>query len=90
MTVLWMKFFEWYYALLHSIPFLSLLINIAITDMTIEIKHWWIAVLVLCPAYMLFNLTGGFVYGTGTCYGIENWFQYPGITLVLFVVGAFV
>jgi len=44
--------------MMHIIPFLMTVINLAITDMNLNIDHWWIVSLVLFPGYALFNYMG--------------------------------
>lgn len=56
-------FMYWYQALLHAIPWISTVINLAITDMALNKSHWWIAVVALCPGYMLTNLWGSMTMG---------------------------
>merc|ERR1711998_707969 len=53
-----MEFMRWYQALLHLIPWVSTVINLAITDMALCKDHWWIAVVTMCPFYSIFNLWG--------------------------------
>jgi len=56
-------FLKWYQGLLHFIPLVSTVINLGITDMTLNKRHWWIAVLTLCPGYMIANLWGSMTLG---------------------------
>jgi len=70
-----------YQSPLHSIPWVSTVVNLAITDMTLNKRHWWIAVLTLCPGYMIANIWGSLSLGQrqadgkstiyGTIYGVE-------------------
>jgi len=54
---------KWYQGLLHFIPLVSTVINLAITDMTLNKRHWWIAVITVCPCYMIANLWGSMTLG---------------------------
>jgi len=54
---------KWYQGLLHFIPLVSTVINLAITDMTLNKRHWWIAVITVCPCYMIANLWGSMTMG---------------------------
>jgi len=51
-------FFKVYQGMMHIIPFVMTVINLAITDMNLNIDHWWIVSLVLFPGYALFNYMG--------------------------------
>ena len=88
-----------YYGIIHVLPFVSTVINLAITDMALNKAHWWIAVIVMCPCYLLFNLWASLAMGTGnlkgemvksSIYGVEQWITAPVTTLIVFVVLAFV
>jgi hypothetical protein len=56
-------FMYWYQALLHLIPWVSTVINLAITDMALNKDHWWIAIITMCPFYCLANLWGSMTLG---------------------------
>lgn len=67
-----------YQALVHFLPMLTTVTDLAFTDMALEKRHWWIMVLVMCPFYMLANLWGSFNIAilvennkTGGVYGVE-------------------
>jgi len=90
----YMIYAELYHSTLHLVPFVSTVINLAITDMALNKRHWWIAVITMCPGYMVFNLWGSMTLGTtgpngtwvfGTIYNIEQWITKPFITVVGFI-----
>mgnify|MGYP006169900549 CR=1 FL=1 len=53
-----------YYTIIHVLPFVSTVINLAVTDMALNKSHWWIAVLTLCPFYLVFNMWASLAMGT--------------------------
>jgi len=88
-----------YYTIIHIVPFIATVINLAITDMALNKSHWWIAVITLCPCYMLLNMWASLTIGTlnakgekvlGSIYSVEQWIKAPVTTTVIFVILAFV
>ena len=71
-------FILWYLGLIHSVPWITTVTDIYITDMVLEKSHWWVAFLTVCPVYMVFNWYGSMTYGSvvndgkkGDIYGFE-------------------
>ena len=72
------NFFLVYQGVMHIIPFVSTAINVAITDMNLEIGDWWIVSMFFFPCYTIANYIGSYKLGEqvghiGSVYGIEDW-----------------
>lgn len=85
-----------YQALVHILPMVTTVTELAFTDMALEKRHWWIMVLVMCPFYMLANLWGSFyipkLYESnkdGGVYGLEGWRVSPVRAIFVFMIMAF-
>lgn len=63
----------YYQILVHILPLLTTLINIAVTRIKPRKEHWYIMMLVFVPGYMIGNIIGAFTIGNGTIYQVENW-----------------
>jgi len=50
-----LTFVLWYNGLIHSIPFITTVADLYMTDMALEKSHWWIALITLFPCYMIPN-----------------------------------
>jgi len=90
---------KWTNGLLHFIPWSSTVINLAITDMALNKRHWWMSIVFFCPCYLLANLWGSLCIGKreadgstkyGTVYGVEQWISHPFITLIVFITFALI
>lgn len=81
-----------YQAAYHFIPFLTVVSDLYMTDMALEKKHWWIAFITACPAYMVCNWWGSMTMGNaftkkpGSIYGPEMWDSNVPLTIFLFVL----
>lgn len=87
-------FAAWYQGLLHLIPWVTTVAELAMTDIALEKTHWKIMVLVMFPVYALANCFGSLVWnadkpGYGNIYGIERWNSHPHMAILLFIIGAF-
>jgi hypothetical protein len=60
----YMHYIKVYYTIIHFVPFITTVINLAITDMALNKRHWWIAVITLFPFYMLCNLWASMTIGS--------------------------
>lgn len=70
-------------------PLICTGMNIAFTDMSLEIKHWWISFLISTPLYMIFNWVGSldFYPERGGIYGFEYWKDNIPLTIFIFLIG---
>jgi len=80
-----------YGAIIHGIPFLTNVIDLALTDMALEKRHWWIQFLVVFPFYMVANWivsmnVGSFDGNIGYIYGPEQWNTNIPLTIFLFFI----
>lgn len=80
-----------YQSMLHIMPFVCTLSNILLTDMSIEMSHWWISVVVMFPCYTICNYIGAMDLfpDRGTIYGFENWIDGVPLTIFLFCLVGF-
>ena len=84
-------FFKWYQGLLHAVPWLCTVFDLYMTDMALEKSHWWIAVITMCPCYMVCNWWGamnleGLEHQRGSVYGPEQWKDNIPLTIFYFVI----
>jgi len=85
----------WYQGLIHAIPMLTNIADLALTDMALEKKHWWIAFLTMFPFYMITNWIGSMTVGglngkIGTIYGVEQWDSNVPLTIFIFFIVALI
>lgn len=87
-------FVKWYQGLIHVVPLVTTVSDLALTDMALEKSHWWIPAVALCPAYMICDYYGAWTTGgivppdegrKGTIYGYEHWDTNVPYTIGLFV-----
>merc|ERR1711998_384560 len=69
------------------------IVDLALTDMALEKRHWWIAFLVVFPFYMVANWIGAMTRGglngqIGTIYGVEMWDTNIPLTIFIFFIVA--
>lgn len=88
---------HFYMIFYHLIPIVSVVLQLAFTDMALEKRHWWIAAFVMFPVYMLCNCYGVFhipgqldKFPWGSIYSIEGWVDYPVMTVFIFFVAAMI
>ena len=84
-----------YGAVIHAVPMITTIINLALTDMALEKSHWWITFITMFPFYMMFNYWGSFAVGSfiepgrkGDIYGMEQWADNVPLTIFLFFLAA--
>merc|ERR1712006_57366 len=83
--------FTWDQGLLHAIPLLTTILELAMTDLALEKSHWKIVSFVLCPCYMISHfITSYLIRDTGSVYLVENWNTHPVYTFIGFIVIALV
>jgi len=85
----------WYQGLIHSIPMITTVLNLWMTDMALEKSHWWMSFITIFPFYMLCNWWGAVNVGSlveagrkGDIYGFEYWCSNIPLTIFLFFLAA--
>jgi hypothetical protein len=85
----------WYQGLIHSIPMITTVANLWMTDMALEKSHWWMSFIAMCPIYMVCNWYGAMNKGSlvvpgriGDIYGFEYWDSNIPLTIFLFILAA--
>ena len=83
--------------MIHAIPFITTVLDLALTDLALEKSHWWISFITLFPTYMVFNWYGSMTTGSvltpgqlGNIYGVEMWDSNIPLTIFLFFVAGLV
>lgn len=76
---------------MHTIPMLTTILNLWMTDMALERSHWWMSFIAMFPIYMLCNWYGAMNVGSlvvpgrkGDIYGMEFWATNVPLTIFLF------
>lgn len=87
---------KWYQGLLHFIPWLTTVAELAMTDLALEKSHWKFAFLTMCPFYMCANAWGALnfeylvkAHENGSVYGVEQWKTNALLTVGMFIIMAF-
>lgn len=59
--------------LVHTLPFVGCLINVLMTDITLDKTKWKRTMIWWCPIYMVCNIYACSQVKSGTIYQFENW-----------------
>lgn len=77
-------------ALIHTFPFLGCLVNVCMSDITLDTTHWKRMALLWCPCYMVCNIYACMNIPSGSIYQVENWKDRPVLSAIFFVIFGFV
>lgn len=89
------QFEVWYQGLIHSVPMITTVLDLYMTDMALEKNHWWIAFVTIFPFYMIANWIGAMTWGglngkIGNIYSVEQWDTNVPLTIFGFFIVAII